>query len=58
MATLININGSQREYLGTSLESKPTGDDVGEMSLFVEMDTGNVFYYDKVAEEWLAFGGE
>jgi hypothetical protein len=41
------------EYKGLSTDDKPTGCAVN--SIFLELDTGNFYYYD--GEEWQALGG-
>lgn len=42
------------EYKGTSTDTKPT-DNVGVNSLFLELDTGDVYYFAGV--EWKKVGG-
>lgn len=37
---------------GLSSDTKPTHDQVPNGSTFVEMDTGNVFIYDKANKTW------
>ena len=48
------------EFLGDSSDDKPTGDwegfPIGVNSTFLELDTGNVYYYD--GSSWNLFGGE
>lgn len=39
------------EYYGTELE-------IANGSTFLEMDTGNIYFYDKEDFAWLLFGGE
>lgn len=41
-----------QEFLGVSADTKPT--DCGMNSLFLELDTGNVYYWNK--QEWLQVG--
>ena len=46
------------EFAGLSTDDKPTGWATG--SLFLEVDTGNVYAYDEEGEEWnqiAALGG-
>lgn len=43
--------------LGKSTDAKPTTEDVGNGSAFVEMDTSNVYFYDEAATAWLKWGG-
>lgn len=46
MITTIETNGRKyNEFAGTSLDTKPT-DGVGTGSIFIEVDTGNVFFYN------------
>ena len=35
-------------------DTKPTGDDVANGSSFLEMDTGNVYFWDKENSQWRA----
>lgn len=39
------------EFSGNSAEEKPTG--VGAGSIFVENDTGNVYFFDEYSNEWV-----
>ena len=39
------------EFAGTSLDTKPE-DDVMTGSLFLEVDTGDLYAYDEDGEEW------
>lgn len=39
---------------GLSGDSKPTGDEVPNGSSFLEMDTGNVYFWDKANGQWRA----
>lgn len=43
-----------REYSGLSTDSKPV-ENVGVNSLFLELDTGDVYYFDGV--DWSEVGG-
>lgn len=45
--------GNQFEFLGTSQDSKPT-EGIGVNSLFLELDTGDVYYY--TGEAWSKVG--
>ena len=45
--------GNQNEYVGLSTDTKPT--DCGVNSLFLELDTGDVYYFD--GENWSKLGG-
>lgn len=44
------------EAVGLSTDDKPT-DNVSNGSLFIEIDTGGVYFYDEENETWVAFGG-
>lgn len=44
--------GNTHDYLGLSTDTKPA--DAGVNSLFLELDTGNFFYFD--GEEWKVVG--
>lgn len=43
------------EAYGTSDDTKPTGDAVGNGSVFIEMDTGKVYFFDETNTEWREF---
>lgn len=55
---MITINNCQMgweyEYKGLSTDTKPTN--CGVNSLFLELDTGDFYYFD--GEEWIKLGGE
>lgn len=57
--TIDKVGGSEAskhaEIWGDSTQSKPIGDGIMENDLFIERNTGNVFYYDN--GEWKPFGG-
>ena len=44
-------NGA-RTFYGTSSDTKPSGADAANGSCFLEMDTGNVYFYDAEGAEW------
>ena len=46
-------NGNRFEYIGLSTDTKPT--DCGVNSLFLELDTGDAFYFNGTA--WAKVGG-
>ena len=46
--------GNEHEYKGYSTDTKPT-DDVGVNSLFLELDTGDFYYF--TGETWEKVGG-
>ena len=52
MATLINYTGGYMEFAGLSTEDKPT-DGVAMGSIFVEVNTGKVYFYNSQAESWV-----
>lgn len=45
--------GNEYEYKGLSTDEKPT--DCGVNSIFLELDTGNFYYFD--GETWAKIGG-
>ena len=57
MATLVELNGGFKGWLGKSTEQKPSGDDLATGSMFIELDTGTTKYYDADSETWKTFGG-
>lgn len=44
------------EAYGLSTDTKPT-DDVLTGSIFIEIDTGNAYFYDEENTEWIKAGG-
>ena len=50
----VTINQSGADYRGLSTEDKPTGDWVEVNSIFLELDTGNFYYFD--GTEWKKLG--
>lgn len=53
MITTIETNGRKyNEFAGTSLDTKPTNG-VGTGSIFVEVDTGKVFFYNEAGNTWV-----
>ena len=46
--------GNYHEYTGLSTDTKPTTG-VGVNSLFLELDTGDIYYY--TGEAWAKVGG-
>lgn len=49
-----NRQTGEHEYKGLSTDDKPTN--AGVNSLFLELDTGDFYYFD--GEEWAKIGGE
>ena len=43
-------------YFGKSTDEKPTGDAVGNGSIFMEMDTSTIYLYDAEAAQWVEWG--
>lgn len=41
-----------REYAGLSTDTKPTDTGISTGSLFLEVDTGDIFVYDEAGEQW------
>ena len=41
-----------KEIMGTSLDSKPT-DGIATGSIFTEVDTGKVFFFNEATESWV-----
>ena len=58
-STAFNENGDPFEkpdFMGLSTDDKPTsfkGGDVPNMSTFVEVDTGVVYFYDADSQQWI-----
>ena len=46
-----SVNYSDQTYFGLSTDSKPT-ERVGNGSIFVEIDTGDVYIFDKTNTIW------
>lgn len=52
MRTIYTQGGNNySEFSGNSSETKPTN--VGAGSIFVENDTGNVYFYDEIQQDWI-----
>ena len=53
MITTIETNGRKyNEFAGTSLDTKPTIG-IGTGSIFIEVDTGKVFFYNEEGNTWV-----
>ena len=54
MITLLGSPNSEKPavYIGLSTDTKPT-DSIPNGSVFVEIDTENVVFYDGTSESWL-----
>ena len=57
----IQIDGANsvnyREYAGLHDDAKPT-EGVATGSTFIEVDTGDVFFFDEASAEWKKVGGD
>lgn len=53
---LISTNGRISNFMGLSTETKPT-DGLATGSLFIELDTGTVYYFNEATLTWAVFGG-
>ena len=49
------LNGNGADYRGLSTDVKPTGDTVEVYSIYLELDTGDFYYFD--GTNWLKIGG-
>ena len=47
---------AQKTYFGLSGDTKPTGADVANGSVFLEMNTGKIYFYDAANAQWLEWG--
>lgn len=45
-------NGRYHEFSGLSTDTKPTLD-IGTGSIFTEVDTGKVFFFNAASSEWV-----
>lgn len=50
---MVTLNGSTADYLGLSTDTKPTNAETN--ALFLELDTGDFYYFDGTA--WAKVGG-
>lgn len=50
---MITLNGNNANLVGLSTDEKPLNQEVN--TLFLELDTGNFYYFD--GSEWSAVGG-
>lgn len=51
---LTNENNSIQTIMGLSTDTKPT-DGIINGSMFIEMDTSKIYFYDLENEQWLEF---
>lgn len=54
MVTMTAYDGSVYQYVGLSTDDKPT--DVYNGSVFLEIDTNKVYFYDEDGADWLEWG--
>ena len=55
MITIYSKKDKTMELRGLSTDTKPTeigGKEVGNGSIFIEIDTGKISMYDKESQEW------
>ena len=52
----VSTNGNIVNYMGLSTETKPT-EGLATGSLFIELDTGTVYYFNADTSAWAVFGG-
>lgn len=45
-----------KEIYGLAADTKPT-DNLANGSVFIEIDTGNVYFFDEENVEWIKVGG-
>lgn len=48
----------QAEFYGLSTDAKPTNQGVGNGSIFVEMDTGKLYFFNDENNTWIEWGAE
>ena len=53
---IVSTNGNIVNYMGLSTENKPT-EGLATGSLFIELDTGTVYYFNEATTAWAVFGG-
>ena len=51
MAVLLNGQGA--DYRGLSTDVKPTGEMVAVNSIYLELDTGNFYFFDGDTSQWV-----
>lgn len=52
MVDMTNYKGGANEYAGLSTDSKPI-EGVATGAIFVEVDTGKVFFFNEAANTWV-----
>ena len=53
---IVSTNGNIVNYMGLSTEEKPT-EGLATGSLFIELNTGKVYYFNADTGAWAIFGG-
>lgn len=58
MSTMLDRAGWQKEsrtadLRGKSTDTKPINDDIPNMSSYLEVDTGDIYFYDADTKMWL-----
>lgn len=54
MVSMTSYSGGNNQYAGLSTDGKPT--DASNGSVFIEMDTGKLYFYDATGETWREWG--
>ena len=54
--TVFSTNGDVIIYAGLSTEQKPT-EGLATGSMFIELNTGKVYYFNADTTSWAVFGG-
>lgn len=47
---------TQRTYTGLAADTKPTDAEVPNGSIFVEIDTGKICFFDADSAQWIEWG--
>lgn len=55
MITMTQYSGGNNQYAGLHDDSKPT-EGISNGSVFIEMDTGKIYFYDSENETWREWG--
>ena len=53
------VSGQEKcyEFAGLHDDTKPVRDDICTGSTFIEVDTGDVYFFDEESSSWLKVGG-
>lgn len=54
----VSVNTYLMAGLSSDSDTKPTTEDVGNGSCYIEMDTSKVWFYDEGSTTWLEWGAE